>query len=243
MSSTNKTTNYNLSQFVGTDKPAWLSDYNGDMSAIDAQMKLNADAATAAAGSATTANTAIGTLSNLTTDAKTNAVAAINEVDGHADTAQNTASSANSTATSALNKANALETALNLSTITTIVPTVNVGSIEYTTVKSARNSENSLGKLYGKIRVDLSNTSATSVTITLPSAFGAISEGFNVLGMSMRQLTRPGVIQLIDNVSYTLNTDGSVTVTTSVFSDTEDLEIFFYASLLFIKSFGDPVVE
>lgn len=57
MSSTNKTTNYDLSQFIGSDKPAWLVDYNGDMAAIDTQMKANADAAAAAQ---TTANTADG---------------------------------------------------------------------------------------------------------------------------------------------------------------------------------------
>ena len=44
MSATNHTTNYNLPVFVGTDKPAWLVDFNGAMNAIDAQMKLNADA-------------------------------------------------------------------------------------------------------------------------------------------------------------------------------------------------------
>lgn len=43
MSSTNHTTNYNLPQFVGTDKPAWLGDINPAMSAIDTQMKANAD--------------------------------------------------------------------------------------------------------------------------------------------------------------------------------------------------------
>lgn len=43
MASTNKTKNYGLSQFVGTDRPTWLVDYNGDMSKIDAQMKQNAD--------------------------------------------------------------------------------------------------------------------------------------------------------------------------------------------------------
>lgn len=48
MSATNHTTNYSLSQFIGTDKPAWLVDYNNDMSAIDAQMKQNADDASAA---------------------------------------------------------------------------------------------------------------------------------------------------------------------------------------------------
>nr|DAQ69519.1 MAG TPA: hypothetical protein [Caudoviricetes sp.] len=43
MTATNKTANYELSQFVGTDRPTWLVDYNGDMAKIDAQMKQNAD--------------------------------------------------------------------------------------------------------------------------------------------------------------------------------------------------------
>lgn len=44
MTATNHTKNYNLSQFVGTDRPTRLGDYNGDMTKIDAQMKANADA-------------------------------------------------------------------------------------------------------------------------------------------------------------------------------------------------------
>ena len=42
MSATNATTNYSLPLFIGTDKPAWLVDWNGAMTAIDAQMKVNA---------------------------------------------------------------------------------------------------------------------------------------------------------------------------------------------------------
>lgn len=54
MTATNKTENYDLSQFVGTDRPTWLVDYNGDMAKIDAQMKQNADdIATASAGGLT----------------------------------------------------------------------------------------------------------------------------------------------------------------------------------------------
>lgn len=55
MSSTNRTTNYKLSQYIGTDKPTYLGDYNGDMLKIDNQMKVNADSAsnaTSAAGAA-----------------------------------------------------------------------------------------------------------------------------------------------------------------------------------------------
>ena len=54
MTATNKTENYELSQFVGTDRPTWLGDYNSDMSKIDAQLKQNADdIASAAAGGLT----------------------------------------------------------------------------------------------------------------------------------------------------------------------------------------------
>ena len=55
MSHTNSTTNYALPQFLSSDKPAWMADINVAMSDIDAQMKLNADAAS-------TANTDIGTV-------------------------------------------------------------------------------------------------------------------------------------------------------------------------------------
>ena len=43
MSSTNKTANLQLSQFVGTDVPAWLTDYNSDMQKIDAGVKTASD--------------------------------------------------------------------------------------------------------------------------------------------------------------------------------------------------------
>lgn len=52
MSSTNKTTNYKLSQYIGTDKPTYLGDYNGDMLKIDNQLKANADSASNAASAA-----------------------------------------------------------------------------------------------------------------------------------------------------------------------------------------------
>ena len=79
MGATNTTANYNLSQFISTDKPAWLQDYNGDMLKIDTGInaaKVAADgaqnAASAAQNDATTANNTITntinpTISSLTT--------------------------------------------------------------------------------------------------------------------------------------------------------------------------------
>ena len=108
MASTNKTTNLELSQYVSSDKPTYLVDYNSDMAKIDTGVhtaQVTADTASTAAtnaqttaeGAQTTANTAItnaataqsgvvanatniGTLANLTTVEKTTLVGAINEV-------------------------------------------------------------------------------------------------------------------------------------------------------------------
>lgn len=103
MSSTNKTTNYDLSQYIGTDKPTYLGDYNSDMNKIDAQMKKNADATASAMSIAGTAN------SNAT-QAKSQAEAALKtgtQAQNTAENAQNTASTASQNATTALNTASA----------------------------------------------------------------------------------------------------------------------------------------
>lgn len=65
MSSTNKTANYELSQFVGTDIPSILSDYNGDMRKIDAGI---AEVATSAGSSAS----AVSALAGRVTTAENN---------------------------------------------------------------------------------------------------------------------------------------------------------------------------
>lgn len=51
MASTNKTSGFSLSQFIGTDKPSWMGDYNGDMLKIDtALLDIKATATTAQSG-------------------------------------------------------------------------------------------------------------------------------------------------------------------------------------------------
>ena len=69
MTATNHTENYNLSQFVGTDRPTWLVDYNGDMAKIDVQMKQNADdIKSAAAGGLTSVSHTADLTGNGTSD-------------------------------------------------------------------------------------------------------------------------------------------------------------------------------
>lgn len=163
MASTNKTTNYELSQFIGADKPAWLADYNSDMGKIDAGLHTAQTTATGADGKADANTTSIGTLTNLTTDTKTDLVSAINEVDGHADTAQNTASSANTLAGQANTKIGELTTYLSMKnhkTLTVNLTGSNSGNIVSSTVRSAYNNAGSFGKVYGNI--DFAKSAVTS---------------------------------------------------------------------------------
>lgn len=100
MSSTNKTTYYELSQYVGSDKPTYLGDYNSDMLKIDTGLHAAADAADTAVTTANAANSAA-------TSASTTASTALST----AQTASSTASQAQTTAETALTNSGAAQTA------------------------------------------------------------------------------------------------------------------------------------
>lgn len=62
MGATNSTLHYQLSQFISTDKPAWLQDYNGDMQKIDTGINGALTAAESAQNSADSASSGVSTL-------------------------------------------------------------------------------------------------------------------------------------------------------------------------------------
>lgn len=235
MSSTNKTTNYELSQFVGTDKPAWLSDYNSDMSAIDTQMKVNADAASVADGKAVTNATSIGTLDNLTTDAKTNLVSAINEVDSHADTAQNTANTASNTASGAATAVTALSNYLNLTVFNQITnPTVNNGSITNHGIYVARNAAGTVCKIYGYVGV--TNLTGTSCIVTLPDTGVETTEDITVQGLGIFQGDQTGALF---NITTTIKSNGNIELQFSNGINNSAGTARMFACMVFVKNFGD----
>lgn len=92
MASTNKTTHYELSQYLGSDKPTYLGDYNGDMAKIDTQMYQNAT-------NAQLGITNAGTAQDRADSAYTLATTANNTANNALTTAQtaDTTSSANTT--------------------------------------------------------------------------------------------------------------------------------------------------
>ena len=133
MASTNKTTNYELSQYIGTDKPTYLSDYNGDMLKIDTAMKANADNISTAVSSiesvTVVANQANATANTASTNAS-NAVSTANSASTTAGNAQSTANSALSTATTAQSTANTNSASIgDLSTLDTFTKTDLVSAI------------------------------------------------------------------------------------------------------------------
>lgn len=127
MSSTNTTPNYGLPQFINSDVPSWLGDFNGAMSKIDTQMKANDTKATSASSNAENANNsatqALETANQANTTANgantnaTNALSLATTANDNASTAKQNSETALQTANSASGDASsALSMAQNANT-------------------------------------------------------------------------------------------------------------------------------
>lgn len=183
MSYTNSTPNYNLPQWIGTDKPTFLGDLNGAFSAIDTGMKNAADTATSAAN---TANAASATANSANTNANT-ALSTANNAKDTADTATSAAAAATSTANAAKTTAdNAAHAALG-NNIANLAPaydptlTYKVGSL-VTYI-----DENNSGKLY-KCIVPVNTPMAFNVNywddVTTSEIYSRVSDLGSVSGVS-----------------------------------------------------------
>ena len=242
MSSTNKTTNYELSQFVGTDKPAWLADYNQDMSKIDTGIHTAQTTATGADGKADANASNIGDLSNLTTSVKTSIVAAVNEVDGHADGAAESANTANTTAQSAKTIADGLVDYLDLDGVNAnLTMTAGAGAtVSEARFHSAYNTDGTLGKIYGFSQFVKNNTQETTVTISdtglRPTEAFTISDG-----VLMYRIGESGTIANLFTANLTVNTDGTATFVipawTYVSGVTNYVRAIMQPYLIFAKKF------
>lgn len=189
MASTNKTTNYQLSQFSPTDKPAWLGDYNQDMSKIDAGMKANASdidtventvstLQTAVSGNTSSIEalqTSVGTNTSDIADLKT----ADTTLDGKILTAQNTADRADGKADT--NASNIASQGLDITSLqadnTTNIANIAQNASDINTVKT--NLENfesnfnltnissvdtwSFGKLIGAGKLTLAQSASSAI--------------------------------------------------------------------------------
>lgn len=271
-SSTNETTHYNLSQYIGSDKPTYLVDYNSDMSKIDTGI-YDADA------KGTQANNNIGNMSNLTTTATTDLVSAINEVDAHADT--NATNISNNTTDIATNTS-AIGTIANLQTTdkTNLVNAINEvkgvndtqdttlnnlisylnftnfnndvsvttdhGTIEDSELSYATNTNNTLAKIYGYVIVngDDGNQYADNKVKFQSTLRPSQDITINAVGIYNRYVSSN-----FDNafgikpVDAIIRTSGQIELTCPVLSTGHQTRIVLHPCLLFIQDFGDSPIN
>lgn len=243
MSSTNKTTNYELSQFVGSDKPAWLADYNSDMGKIDAGMKGNADAITVTDGKADTNATNIGTLANLNTTAKTDIVSAVNEVYTTAGTASSTATQTAIIANGAKTEADALANYLSITSHGTINITVTGGTLAtgYTDgMKYGLNAAGTLGKIYGRLRFRKTTSGVT--TITFPISGLNVDSSFTINSACFWYWynNQSNSFSAFNFRDIQVNTNGTITFEIPNTPNVgDDITIWFPPCLYFFTDFGD----
>lgn len=184
MGATNHTANYDLPQWIGSDKPTFLGDLNDAFLKIDTGMKTNqseisgavSDAGNALA-KATSAEQGVNTLTPLVNTASENASQALS-------TANNAASTANTANTNA-NAANTKLNGFNWSASTALTKPAGV-PWEGFTVNYSRNSGLYLLSLFGEIIGSFNNADNmihnNSVLFTLPSSFPAPTKERTIYG-------------------------------------------------------------
>lgn len=234
MSSTNKTTNYELSQFIGSDKPAWLGDYNSDMSKIDTGIHNAATTATGADGKADANTTAIGDLTSLTTDVKTDLVGAVNEIDAHADTAQGTANQAVADAATANAGVTGIKNYFTLNTVVNIAisdMTPSSGAITTSSLKVVRNSDGTLAKIYGTIVHNPTVTGTNTITVNIDTGLRPTSD-INILPTGT---VYPNTV----SVEYKIMTNGRIEISYYNTDKQPGKTLLLFPALYFIEDFGD----
>lgn len=257
-SSTNKTANLELSQYTANDKPTYLVDYNSDMNKIDTGVH-NVDT------KATTNQTNIGTMSNLTTTEKSTLVGAINEV--KSSTVANATNIANNTTNigplanlDTINKNN-LVVAINeivgkfnintfknnLQFTVTLVdgtaPTINTNN---TRLSSAHNSDGSIGKIYGMLSLNGAGSGLSHVKITSSDTGLRPFSDITLDGCTIMSVSRPSVAvagaTVSRTITYTLKTNGTIEINNFPIWNDEQRNISFIACLIFASNFGDTPV-
>lgn len=242
MSYTNSTPNYNLPQFVGTDKPTWLNDVNGAFTSIDTQMKANADSATTANTNASTAVNNTGTLSELNTTDKTSLVNALNEVNTNLSTVAGVASGASATATNANNKVSTLESKLNFTQFKNFTSSDFTGTgftnVTLDSFAVASNADGSVGKIYGTVTLECNSTNGFEISFATPLRPKS-NIAINGTLWANRTDKSNGVMASMITSTVNIATDGTVTIRKGGSYYNNYVNLNFVACLLFLQDFGD----
>ena len=236
MASTNKTTHYELSQYVASDKPTYLTDYNNDMSAIDTGIynaQTKADSAYLAAGeadtkagnaqttangavtSAGTANTNIGTMANLKTTEKSSLVGAVNELNDRFDLTT-------------------FKVYDDLADTTNVTNNTNY-SFGVFNITVATNADGSIFKIYGNMNYTTAAYSHASITLKNTGVNPSSSFSINPTGIVIDKTVAGNAY----TSNVTVNANGDITINLGSTDAPYDRRAYYFPCLYFAKNFGD----
>ena len=229
MAHTNETVNYGLSQFVGTDIPNPLVDYNGDMEKIDTAIKNVADSAVSESGRITALETQAGNTPLETTDKTlSGAVNEINTAVGGIDTRLTTAEGKivgdESTLSTAVNnistlsgKVSALETKVGSAVLTTTASDCS-GAINELDAED--------GVLAGKITALETQNGSEVLQTVAQTLSGAINELYNApsAGVTASDVSFDGTTSSLSATNVQSAIDEVVTMIPSIPASTEEMQ-------------------
>ena len=252
MSATNTTTNYNLPIFIGSDKPAWLVDFNGAMNAIDAQMKVNADAIATKSPILTFNDTTDIDFTVSSNTVRANLSSGVAGTVSRAllkDISSPVSQQIVSVDTSNNQQMLTIGTGLSVSSGTLYAIDLNLTDTAETTsftlpsgytyssgsIYKALNSSKTVGKIYGSLAINSTNTSGSRITI--PTGFVTSPTG------SAYNITSAGwcsnlAVNDFSTVNLLIGADGSVSIDTATWANTRTY-IYLWPCLYFFKDFGD----
>ena len=240
MSSTNHTTNYNLPQFVGSDKPAWLGDINPAMSAIDSAMHANATKAQQGIDDASTAQTTAETAEGHAQDAITNA-----------GTAQRTADGAVASLSETNTKLNGFITGMTINDFETCEKTLS-GTSTKLRLTLAQSADGSIFKFYGVCQISNASGSTINPFGAIRNANGHIKTGlylnttpdsaFSILPAGMVFTKGSTAIANNSEITAYVEADGEITFDywgSGSISNGQSHYIYLPPCLYFNTNFGD----
>lgn len=222
MSATNTTANYNLPIFVGTDKPAWLVDFNGAMNTIDAQMKLNADAA------ANAASIAAGALVKPVSAPADPQLVGINTAGNQANLDLGPGLKISAGVIQAID--------LDLSDTANYNSFVLPTGVSYSGGKiyKALNNDKSVGKVYGNLAL---NNAGSILRAEIPTNIVVKATGSDytiaVAGFSVGNTTND-----VSAANINVSSSGAVSIDATVFGN-ERTTIYLFPCIYFFEDFGD----
>ena len=231
MSSTNKTNYYKLSQYIGTDKPTYLGDYNSDMSKIDAgihEVQETATTANQTAGSAEAKVTALSPSVEALQNDMTSVKASVQSLT--VDNAQNkkdlgTLKEEVSSVKTTANGAQSEVTNLNADIERTLKDTVTPVSGLRGTVNVVYNAKMNLISINGHLSVSSPTTVGTNISIgKLPSSIpapGSNKTFYFVAGLTKESTSNYSRVP----ADITIDTNGNIIVSNPLGGSVYDINI------------------